>query len=321
MSGSVGIGTSSPLFTAYSQLTVKSTTAGGITIQAGATDYSRLFFAKDDTSNVEGLLRYYHLDNSMQLFTSGSERMRITAAGNVGIGTSSPSQKLSLGSPLGIASSATTYSSNDQGSIMWSYEYAGIFPRHLDIIAAGSPDGTNGGSNIRFFTNPVTNAANSVERMRITSAGNVGIGTSSPGYKLEVNGTGYFTGLSVNGTANVSGVLTAGAFQGIAGQIVTSVGYGATTLGAYDLNNLAEGMYIVTGYMVRGGAGINETYTQTWFYSRLPGGSAYVSTIASNGGPGNCYGGVSISGTTVSIGWCGQRGPAAITALRLRDAF
>jgi hypothetical protein len=110
----------------------------------------------------------------------GRVKMVLTQAGRLGIGTTGPSQKLSLGSPLGIESTATAYGSNDQGSIMWSYEYTGIFPRHLDIIAAGAPDGTNGGSNIRFFTNPVTNASNSVERMRITSGGLVGIGNDSP---------------------------------------------------------------------------------------------------------------------------------------------
>lgn len=81
-SGNVGIGTSSPLFSGFAQLTINGT-QGGIVIQGSSTGYSRLFFAKDDTSNVEGLIRYYHSDNSMQFFTSATERMRITSGGNM----------------------------------------------------------------------------------------------------------------------------------------------------------------------------------------------------------------------------------------------
>jgi hypothetical protein len=87
--GNIGIGTLSPIFSSYAQLTVKSTSAGGIVIQAGATDYSRLFFAKDDTSNVEGLIRYYHCDNSMQFFTNATQVMSITCTGQVAIGATS----------------------------------------------------------------------------------------------------------------------------------------------------------------------------------------------------------------------------------------
>jgi hypothetical protein len=183
--GNVGIGTSSPVQIAH--------------LQASGTSYLHIGNSSTGASSSDGcdigyfsgetLLNIVQRENdAIALSTSGSERMRITSTGNVGISTTSPSQKLSLGSPLGIASSATTYGSNDQGSIMWSYEFSGTFPRHLDIISAGSPDGTNGGGNIRFFTNPVTNASNSVERMRITSDGNVAIGNTSPSTKLHVTG-------------------------------------------------------------------------------------------------------------------------------------
>ena len=81
--GNVGIGTDAPLFDGLSQLTVKSSTEGGIVIQSGATSYSRLFFAKDDTSNVEGLIRYYHSDNSMQFYTNATPAMHISSGGVV----------------------------------------------------------------------------------------------------------------------------------------------------------------------------------------------------------------------------------------------
>jgi 3D (Asp-Asp-Asp) domain-containing protein len=119
--GNVGIGTTSPIFSSYAQLTVKSSTAGGIVIQGGATDYSRLFFAKDDTSSVEGLIRYYHSDNSMQFFTSATERMRITSGGELCLNTTSVLNSglfsmqgaTSAYNLLAIKDTGTTYSSSN----------------------------------------------------------------------------------------------------------------------------------------------------------------------------------------------------------------
>jgi len=291
-----------------------------------------------------------HITDSI-IFQSGST--------NIGIGTTTPSTKLHVYEALTNASSYLTiqnnrarnaavytqttnggfYAGTSIGTDTFNYQiYDGVAgAARLTISSTGAATfsstvttgdalsigaGGGGGGVWTWASNDAYIYSPASKNLNLTTDN----GTTK-GLRILTSGAATFsstvttTGLSVNGTANVSSVLSAGAFQGPVGSIVTSVSYGSTTLGSYDLNNLADGMYIVTGYMVRGGAGINETYTQTWFFSKLSGGSSYVSTIANNGGPGNCYGGVSISGTTVSIGWCGQRGPAAITALRLRDAF
>jgi hypothetical protein len=191
--GNVGIGTSSPSekLDVYGAIKLSGQVANVVTNGIAHHTNGYVYFTGGTAGAAMGNDNYssaiYAVDNgSLELYAGSANRLHITSGGNVGIGTTSPSQKLSLGTPLGITSGATVYGSNDQASIMWSYEYTGIYPRHLDIIAAGSPDGTNGGSNIRFFTNSVTSGANSVERMRITAGGYVGIGTTSPSRALNI---------------------------------------------------------------------------------------------------------------------------------------
>jgi hypothetical protein len=94
------------------------------------------------------------------------------SGGNVGIGTASPFAKLSIASPAGITS-FPTYSTVDQASTNWWYwaSAAEGYTRYMDIAAKGSPDGTYGGSIIRFLTNGITNASNPIERARITETG------------------------------------------------------------------------------------------------------------------------------------------------------
>ena len=104
--------------------------------------------------------------------TNSSERMRITSSGNVGIGTTSPSQKLS------IVGGSSTYAQVNNGSnsiYLGQISSYGLIQSDLDLALL------SGGS----------------ERMRITSAGNVGIGTTSPGAKLDVNGDALINGLTV----------------------------------------------------------------------------------------------------------------------------
>jgi hypothetical protein len=59
----------------------------------------------------------------------------------------------------------------------------------VQLNANGNTEG-----NVRTTTNhPLTLSTNNTERMRISAAGNVGVGTSSPSYLLDVSGTGFPT--------------------------------------------------------------------------------------------------------------------------------
>jgi hypothetical protein len=106
--------------------------------------------------------------------------MRIDSIGNVGIGTTSPGHKLEVyatGDSLSIGdnSNTQTYMRFANSRTMVGYGGANA------VIQAGSGKGINFNVNNDSF--------NSGTAATITSTGNVGIGTTSPSQKLDVNGT------------------------------------------------------------------------------------------------------------------------------------
>ncbi len=165
--GNVGIGTTNP----GGKLTVSANGAEGIeffpnnftngnTIQ----HYDRTGLAYSSVKTIAG-------DHRFNIGTS--EAMRITSAGNVGIGTTSPSEKLDVRDG--------TITSRDSGNVNYA---------ELDRFAGLTLKGNGAGS--KYISTPNTDdlgfKTNNTEKMRITSSGNVGIGTTAPSQKLHVAG-------------------------------------------------------------------------------------------------------------------------------------
>jgi hypothetical protein len=106
--------------------------------------------------------------------------------GNVGIGTSSPAVRLSLG-----GGDANTKLAIWQGANASQVMGLGVGPAQFRLHLNNSSD--------RFS---FLNAPNGSEVMTILGTGNVGIGTSSPSQRLHVEGNGYFSGNVGIGTSS-----------------------------------------------------------------------------------------------------------------------
>jgi hypothetical protein len=136
------------------------------------------------------------------------ERMRITSAGNVGIGTSSPTNRLSVSGSANITGDLSLGNtgiplvklsgvlSEDRGFSISAANASTVF-----LEATQSPVSVNlrevglSGSGVIFATG-ATSGTTKTERMRIDSAGNVGIGMVPGAYMLDLNGTMRLGGAS-----------------------------------------------------------------------------------------------------------------------------
>lgn len=142
----------------------------------------------------------------MTFYTGGSERVRVDTSGNVGIGTSSPVGKLHINS---ANESALRITSDSTGSSSTDGLFLGINSNGFDATIWNYENGY-----IRFATN-------ATERMRINSAGNVGIGTSSPAVALDVQASGGAQVRAMETGAGVDLRLNAIGGAGLAGVVGT----------------------------------------------------------------------------------------------------
>jgi hypothetical protein len=153
---------------------------------------------------------------------------------NVGIGTASPLNKLHINDNSGIRISSPT-NSNFRGIVfganatdLTEYAFIKYIPSTGEMRYWANPSGFGG------FTSFYSNA---IESMRITSTGNVGIGTTSPSEKLEVNGNAKATSfiksggtssqfLKADGSVDSNAYITGLSWDNLTGKPTTVAGFG-----------------------------------------------------------------------------------------------
>jgi hypothetical protein len=167
--GNVGIGTQTP----NAKLDVNGNTiiTGSLTVTGGITgSITSASYATQALSASFALTASYALNAGDSVWTGSGGNIYYNG-GNVGIGTTSPASKLQIGSV-----GSTGYLVNN-GLAFGDGTRAGA----LNVGSSGT---------ILYSSTNLIFSPDTTEAVRITSAGNVGIGTTSPSAKLQVKGSG-----------------------------------------------------------------------------------------------------------------------------------
>jgi hypothetical protein len=262
-SGLVGIGTTSP----DALLDVKRVNTDGLIAEFGSGDLSGDVVLEIKSSDTRASINIGanggtgDASRNLAFSTSGTERLRIDASGNVGVGTASPAGKLHVNGQTyiqgtvsgGLANSTLIANSSGQAQI-WAL----------------GPNASTVGS--MTFVVGRSDLSNSNQAITIDSSGKVGIGTTSPARLLTIeSATNPEIGLynsgtervkfSTGGSAGSQLAIDIGGAEAMRIDSSRNVGIGTATLANYRFSIAGDSASQAVGIRLVDGNASGRTYS------------------------------------------------------------
>jgi hypothetical protein len=258
-SGNVGIGTTSPAYKLQVNGTTKIGDGSNVSLGGAYGLFSSASGNAGLTLNKDSVNQYASLDfltggststgwsiqmqpNSTALSfvdrANNATSLSILNGGNVGIGTNSPQAKLHV-----YNSAVTTASGNEVLRLGTGYNDS--IPGAGGYINFTESHNTPVGQirSIQEATQQIGLSFSTynwglTERVRISNSGNVGIGTTTPQAKLDVNGSANVSGAAtIAGATNISGSATISGTTTLAGAVTIVKRQGDIVMGVYGNGN------------------------------------------------------------------------------------
>jgi hypothetical protein len=287
-SGAVRIGHTDAIGNASADNLVIGTGSGnnGLSIYSGNDSQGRIDFRDTTgTSDGQGIIFYQHTTDSLQIHTNSAERMRIDSSGRLGLGltpnTSAVATNVSAGlfqtdgnidiryagtnsDPAGarylnfINTDTTLVNEQPMGGIHWIGNDTSN-PNNINCSFTALNSGSGGGSGMFIFKTAGS------ERFRISPTGNVGINTTSPAHKLDLdNGSARFNrGNSAGEILTLRG-LNANQFR----FDTDGLKFGSDTAAANALDDYEEGTFSPT-FGASNGSSTTTYTTQQGAYTKI----------------------------------------------------